>query len=161
MPSILQPWVMELGLRHQGVLVSACRGCDTAPKGDPSKWAQRLFRGAILEPHCGRFVKPVSYIIVEPDENKWWSIMRQFYTNADHYPHHYVMHFRHAAQIIGYYGPRETPTFAIRWVKLYGELCQIEHLEPEPKPILEARLNADEKKFAELQSHGELGSIPL
>ena len=38
---------MELGLRHQGVLISAMRGCDTAPRSDPSKVIQRILRGAV------------------------------------------------------------------------------------------------------------------
>jgi hypothetical protein len=85
MPSILQSWVEKLGLRHQGVLVSAMRGCDLAPRHDPSKLAQRLLRGAVLEPHCGRVVKPVSYIVVEPDEIKWHMLIRLPHTNAETY----------------------------------------------------------------------------
>jgi hypothetical protein len=33
---ILQEWVARLGLRHQGVLVTAIRGCATMPKEDAS-----------------------------------------------------------------------------------------------------------------------------
>lgn len=38
MPSIIQPWVENIGLRHQGVLVSAMRGCDTAPRHGAALW---------------------------------------------------------------------------------------------------------------------------
>lgn len=97
MPSIIQAWVENIGLRHQDVLISAMRGCDTAPRYDPSKLVQRLLRGAVLEPHCGRTGKPMTCIMVEPDHDKWWEIAYPFLRSWDHYPNHYVMHFIHAA----------------------------------------------------------------
>jgi hypothetical protein len=94
--------------------------------------------------------------VVEPDEQKWWETMTVFARNSDHYPHHYVMHFRHAAQIIGYYGPKEVaPVFGTRWDMLYRQLCKIEHLEPESKEALDRRLNADEAAFALMQAANE------
>lgn len=151
MSSILQPWVQDLGLRHQGVLVSACRGCDVAPRHDPSKLMQRILRGAILEPHCGREVKPVSYIVVEDDPTLWDAAMHAFSSSWDHYPNHYVLHVLHAAEIIGYYGPGKAPTYSHRWNKWYLECCYIMHLNPESKDQLDSRLNADEEAFGELQ----------
>jgi hypothetical protein len=151
MPSILQPWVEELGLRHQGVLVSAMRGCDLAPRHDPSKLAQRLLRGAVLEPHCGRMVKPVSYIVVEPDEKKWHDTMNAFVSSWDHYPNHYVMHFIQAAEIIGYSAPLFAPCFAERWKYLYEQCANILHLNAETKEQLDHRLNADEEAFGRMQ----------
>ena len=44
MAGIMQEWTQIIGMRHQGVLVSAMRGCDLAPRHDPSKFAQRLLR---------------------------------------------------------------------------------------------------------------------
>lgn len=151
MTSILQPWIERLGLRHQGVLVSAMRGCDLAPRHDPSKLAQRLLRGAVLEPHCGRFVKPVSYIVIEPDIKIWRDTMDAFISSWDHYPNHYVMHFIQAVEIIGYHGPVMSPVFADRWFQLYIKTANILHLNPESKEQLDQRLNADEQAFGELQ----------
>ena len=62
MPSILLPWVTELGLRHQGVLLSAIRGCDTAPRNDASKNLVRCLRAELLLPHCGDPRKSASFI---------------------------------------------------------------------------------------------------
>lgn len=31
---VLRPWVRKLGLRHQGVIITALRGCDIANKED-------------------------------------------------------------------------------------------------------------------------------
>ncbi len=148
MASVLQPWVMDLGLCHQGILISACRDCDTAPKHVPSELAHCLLRGAILEPHAGRrLIDPVPYILVEPDEARWHSAMHDFVVSSDHYPHRYVALFRHAVEIIGYHGPHQPPVFGARWLHLYRTICELEHVEPESKEQLDARLEADQTAF--------------
>jgi hypothetical protein len=149
--NILHDWVMELGLRHQGVLLSAMRGCDIAPRHDPSKVAQRILRGAVLIPHGGRSIRPQSYITIEPSLVRWEIAMNSFSANWDHYPNHYVLHFVHAAEIIGYYGPVEEPVYSLRWQDWYKQACLIMHVNPETKEQLDHRLNADEKAFAEMQ----------
>jgi hypothetical protein len=153
MPTVMQPWTWEIGLRHQGVLVSAMRGCDLAPRHDPSKVAQRLLRGAVLTPHCGRFANPKTYIAVEPDETKWWEHVKTFITSWDHYPNHYVVHFIHAVEIVGYLGPPIDPVYSDRWRALYYSACKILHLNPETPLQLDERLNADEATFYARQQH--------
>lgn len=149
MTSVLQPWVMQLGLRHQGVLVSAVRGYDTATRDDPSKLAQRILRGAILVSHGGAAVTPASYITFEPDSNAWYSAMQYFVAEMDQYPHHYVMHFVHAAEIIGYCGPKLDPVFGVRWRRLYFIACAHMHMRPETAELMNSRLDADELRFAD------------
>jgi hypothetical protein len=145
--SILLPWVENIGLRHQGVLVSAMRGCDLAPRHDPSKLIQRLLRGAVLMPHCGRFANPKTYIMSEPDEDKWWNIVRPFLRSWDHYPNHYVIHFIHATEIVGYHGPTDAPIYSDRWESFYILACNALHMNPETKSQLEYRLNLEEEEF--------------
>ena len=155
MTSILQPWVMELGLRHQGVIVSAMRGCDNAERNDNSKALQRLLRGAVLVPHCGRFVQPDSYIIYEPDHGAWWRLAKSFLENHDHYPNHYVLHFTHTTQVIGYHGPLEHPVYSDRWNAFYHAIVHKFHLNPETKQQMDARLNADGEAFNRMQHFNE------
>jgi hypothetical protein len=50
MPSILQDWVTTTGLRHQGVLMAAVRGCDTLPRPAAAKTIARYYR----ESHCNQ-----------------------------------------------------------------------------------------------------------
>jgi hypothetical protein len=45
--SILQDWVQSLGLRQQGVILTAIRGCDTAPKLDTAKALTRSLRECV------------------------------------------------------------------------------------------------------------------
>lgn len=145
MKSVLQDWVMELGLRHQGVLLTAIRGCDTAPKHDPSKLFTRCLRNMILNCHCGDASKAATFIeaVDLPELNKRFLDFRK---NLDHYPHHYVMHVVHAIQIIGYKHP-EDKSRAV-WSTFYTYLCNGLHMNEETEKQLDARLNADEETFA-------------
>lgn len=136
---------MELGLRHQGVLLTAIRGCDTAPKHDPSKLLARSFRAAVLNPFCGDARKAATFIeAVEPD-----AILKRFNDfarNCDHYPHHFVMHLVHAAEIVGYKHP--DPSTRAYWHAFYLYLCVGLHVSPETEAELDRRLTADEDAFA-------------
>ena len=132
--------------------MSSVRGCDNAPRHDPSKYAQRVLRGAIFLPHLGRFGNPKTYIWQRADNQTWWDAITPFLGSWDHYPNHYVWHFIHAAQIIGYLGPQdEHPVWGERWREVYRQACVRHHVMPEPLDAMNDRLNADEAKFNEAQ----------
>lgn len=142
--SILQEWVTELGLRHQGVLVSAIRGCDTAPKEDASKLFARAFRSYILNAHCGDATKAQTYIQgVTLDELE--QRFNAFRRNLDHYPHHYVMHMVHAIEIVGR-KHNHPPTRRV-FFDFYQQLCKGLHVNMESAEQLDDRLNASEAAF--------------
>ncbi len=147
--SILKPWVCELGLRHQGVLIAGVRGCDTAPKNDPSKLLARNIREAILIPHCGDSAKAVSFI-EKSDDAALRERMTAFAKNLDHYPHHYVMHVIHVVGIIAYNMPWDDPQQSL-WNSFYLNLCKGLHMNAETKEQIDARLNKDESSFGEQQ----------
>lgn len=156
MKSILQDWVQNLGLRHQGVLVSAVRGCDTAIKEDPSKALVRCYRAAILNAHCGEAKKAATYIEVV-DWDELLNRMERFRKSMDHYPLHYVLHFMHAAEIVGCKGPKfdsngkeNSIVFAEAWKWFYAKMCRSLHLNLETEKELDARLNASEEDFAHM-----------
>jgi len=135
---------MELGLRHQGVLLSAVRGCDTAPKDDPSKRMSRVFRAAILRSHCGDPLKSLSFI--EEVTDKEFNLRAEaLLYSLDQYPFHFIMHFVHAAEICGYYHPEEKRRQ--QWLMFYLDAVNKMHMHPETKEELDKRLNADEATF--------------
>lgn len=142
--SVLKVWVMRLGRRHQGVLLTAVRGCDTAPKDDPSKLFTRCLRGVILNAHCGDAKKAQTFMEeIEPANEA--ERFRKFRTNLDHYPHHFIAHMMHAIEIIGYKHPDlETRD---RWHSYYLRLCKGLHVNAETEEQLDTRLNADEDTF--------------
>lgn len=150
MASILQDWVAELGLRHQGVLLSAIRGCDSVRKDDPSKSLTQVLRGEILNAHCGDASKASSFIKTVDNHEFVFYVAWPFVKSMDHYPMHYLMHLIHAAQILGYYHP-DVHSKRQRWNNFYKVICNKLHLNPETKEQLDDRLNADEDVFKTFQ----------
>lgn len=146
MRSIVQDWACKLGLRHQGVLMTAIRGCDIVPKHDVSKSIARAFRADVLNAHCGDPNKSKSFIEVF-DHGVFIDLMDKFTSHLDHYPLHYVMHLTHAAEIIGYKHPDQNTSD--RWRILYFTVCKRLHMTPETEAELDKRLNADEATFAQ------------
>lgn len=145
MKSILKDWVMELGLRHQGVLVAAVRGCDTAPRHDTSKLLSRCLRAEILNAHVGDETKAKTFI-ERVSDGELAQRMKAVLDNHDQYPHHFIMHFVHAAEILGYKLPKTSVT-KVLWLGFYSKACRKLHMNPESEFQLDARLNADEDSF--------------
>ena len=149
MKSIIQDWAAKLGLRHQGVLVSAIRGCDTAPKDDPSKAMSRVLRSVVLNAHVGDPRKSKSFIEWIEEDEDFHHRARAFIHSMDQYPLHYVMHLLFAAEIVGYYHPDEK--HRSRWFLFYRKAVHKLHLQIESKEELDARLNANEDDFGQAQ----------
>ena len=141
MPSILQDWVHQLGLRHQGVLVAAIRGCDGVVKEDPTKPIMRELRGLILVPFDAReLAYEKGFMVSFPSKatESGFSVLRK---SLDHYPVHYMFHLLHAMEIVGYCHPAEA--VRVSYYERYCNLVRRLHLNPESKSEMDARLNED------------------
>jgi hypothetical protein len=95
--SIIQDWAAKLGLRHQGVLMSAIRGCDTSPKNSASKTLVRFYRGAVLRPHCGDLSKAQSFMCAPQDDYEFQATAKAALDELDAAPMHYVLHIIHGS----------------------------------------------------------------
>lgn len=138
MPSVLQPWVERLGLRHQGVLLTAVRGCDTSPKEDAAKALVRGLRGTFLVSYDKKPSSFIEYL----DHDEVWKRMYALLKNHDHYPWHYLAHLVHASEIVGYKHPDKT--IASIWLWFYKEMARAFHMTPETEYELDKRLKATE-----------------
>jgi hypothetical protein len=143
--SVLQDWVMNLGLRHQGVLVSGIRGYDCASKDDPIKLLTRSFRDAIM---VSFDTKPSSFIDKVPT-SEIKKRMEPVLGSMDQYHWHYLEHLLFASEIIGYYHPY--PGIREIWNWFYTKAVKKIHLNPETKDQMDSRLNADEESFSKKQ----------
>lgn len=142
MTNIIQEWVSKLSLRHQGVLLSAVRGCDFATKEDSSKKLIRVYRSVILEAFSGKKSSSfIEYVSVEETKER----MKYFLNSFDHYPMHFLLHFIYAAEIVGYKHPEKEIRKLWNW--FYTTLIHLIHLNPETEEQLDKRLIADEKEF--------------
>lgn len=152
--SVLQPWVESLTMMQQSVLLAAIRGPDGQPKyGGGAKMLLRWFRrcvllsamdGAVLEdpivPNGGSFTGPS--LDGEDDADPWEDRMQvhvnDYLRQVDMLPHHYQLHFMHAAEILGYKHPaHRTRHF---WYSLYIRLVHDLHLWPETEEQMDSRL---------------------
>lgn len=157
MKIVTQEWIHELTYMQQTVLLTAVRGPDGVGKYHPSKymlrWLRRCFLICALEgiplttpydPRGGSFTGP-SYDTIDPTHD-WYAPMDKIFgtylKSLDELPHHFQLHFMHAAEIIGY----KHPDMKIRawWHDVYFELARDMHLHPESEEELDRRLGDDE-----------------
>jgi hypothetical protein len=137
---VFRDWTAQIPLRHQGVLATAIRGCDGAPKHDPSKCLTALVRRAVLNPAddrettAGRGFFGFSRDRVVAD-------LPAFLSSLDHYPLHYVLHLMHASEVIAYKHPQHTFREFFYWT--YCRMVRAMHLNIETEEALDLRLTCD------------------
>ena len=149
--SVLLPWVEELTLMQQTVLMTATRGPDGIQKDHIAKVLLRWYRRCILysafdghefkdmhEPGGGSFMGPC----------KFWDdsqVVDGYLRSVDEIPHHFQLHLMHAAEIIGYCHPRD----CIRqwWHKFYCMIVNDAHLNIETKEQMMKRLGDNEENW--------------
>ncbi len=137
--SVIQDWVAEqCTWKQQAVLLTAIRGCDGVLKEDPSKAVVRQFRQAILRKADNREGPASGGFMTHSISWDWDQISDAFLENMDHYPMHWLMHFAHACEIVGYKHPQDHLQNHFSW--LYLEIVRALHLQPETEKQLDARL---------------------
>lgn len=137
MTSVVQPWLQALPLKMQSVTLLGLRGCDGKHKEDPSKPLLRLMRQTVLVPANPNYMD-------DPDDNFMKSTVTEetavrFLNDLDPYPMHWLMHFLHAAEIIGYKHPDEGPREFFWWLYQNAVVAGL-HLNPESEMQLDKRL---------------------
>lgn len=151
--SLLKPWVTALTIQAQGVLASCLRGPDGAGGDDPAKALVRAFRAAVV--HDARGVGPHDGFTGDGTGRCSAEEVDRFFESVDRYPHHWYVHFMHAAEIVGYMHPnREVRRF---WDGFYETAVERLHLSREPVDAMVERLGED----GAIASAGELGPCPV
>lgn len=144
MNSVLQNWVMELPLRHQGTLLTAVRGCDNEPKS----WT----RQGVAYSQGRRLTAFIRYCFMNPADPR--EVDREegafFQSNPPdpfkpsefgHLPQHWYSHAMHALEIIGQRHPDSR--IGGQAFRLYLLMVHNLHLNPETTSQMEARLTED------------------
>lgn len=161
MPAVLQDWVTNLPFMQQSVLISAMRGPDGVEKLHKSKMLARWLRRCIVisafdrraldnpyEKGGGSYTGP-SYSNGEfssvPWEEHMNAVARDYLSSIDSLPHHYHLHFLHAAEIIGY--KHSNQRIRAWWKFTYERFAHDMHLEPETEAQLDYRLNDNEQQW--------------
>lgn len=139
--SILQPWVMRLPLRYQGVLITSVRGCDGLPKHSGIKPLVREMRGLCLEPADERELAFRKGFMSKFDQMASGHAFIELLNDMDSMNLHYVLHLVHAIEVLGYCHPYDTARdlYQLR----YKSLCHKMHVKPENHTEMDERLRED------------------
>lgn len=154
---VTQAWCHGISFMQQTVLLTAVRGPDGIPKYHPVKYLLRWFRRCTLVSSLDGIVLTTPYqdgggsfmgksadinVHGRVDEQTWMDdLASQYLRSLDELPHHFQMHFMHAAEIVGY----KHPDAEIRayWNKTYLRLVHDLHLWPETEDQMDLRLGDD------------------
>jgi hypothetical protein len=163
---VQQPWVMEIPLMQQSVLFAAIRAPDGIRKNHPVKVLMRWFRRCVVlsafdkraltdpfEPGGGSFTGPFERHHAEAAYHRsihpadWMQAQEAFFDNlrgvyldsVDELPHHFQLHFMHAAQIVGVH--HFDADIRKWWNDFYFMIVADAHLLPEPPEEMNMRLS--------------------
>lgn len=162
MKNATQPWLGHISVMQQSVLLGAIRGPDGVAKYHPCKYLLRWYRrcvlvsaldGRVLEtPHAfggGSFTGP-SYEATTLEHDwrpKMDQVVDRYLQSVDELPHHFQMHFMHAAEILGFKHPE--PNTRTWWQMTYMRLVHDMHLWPETEEQLDRRLGDSREQWLE------------
>lgn len=154
--SALQDWVMELTIMQQSVLMAAVRGPDGISKNHPVKVMLRWYRRCILlsafehevidnpyTPGGGSFTGPLD------PAARIETYAHQYLEHVDELPHHFQLHFMHAAEILGYKHPVEKTR--LFWYQFYTSIVGDAHLNIESCMQMDRRLGDNEQQWREAE----------
>lgn len=129
--SVLQDWVCDLPFMQQALLCVALRGPDGMSKNCAAKYILRFMRGVVLKPADPDYSgNSDSFMWTDYELDDSWRIsVIDFYSDHDAYPHHFIMHLIHAAEVIGYQHPDSK--IAAYWNDFYLKGCRSMHMNPE------------------------------
>lgn len=151
---------------QQSVLLTAIRGPDGLNKNHVSKLLCRWLRRCILrvaftgetfdDPFTeggGSFTGPSITSLgpfATPMADLSWTqnisqVVTSYLERTDEIPHHFQLHFMHAAQILGYKHPNMTTRRW--WLQTYHRLANDMHLIPEPEDVMDLRLGDVEAQW--------------
>lgn len=146
--SVLQDWVLELPFMQQAVLMASIRGPDGIRKDHPTKVLCRFIRRSMLlcafhgkahlDPYhdagCGSFTGACYSDEVKNVDHA----LELYLRSVDELPHHFQLHFMHAAEIIGYKHPNDASRKW--WNTAYLKIVNDAHLFPESEALMDERL---------------------
>lgn len=136
--TVLHDWVCCLTFQMQALLLTAMRGPDENNKYNAAKSIIRYLRGVVI--------KPAGDWHGKNDNDFMWGQFEIFHSYADafwqdhdEYPHHFIMHLVHCAEVVGYKHPDKMISWY--WLNFYKEACHAFHMNPESEDQLDKRLN--------------------
>jgi len=136
--SVLHDWVHTLTFQQQALLMTAMRGPDNAQKHCAAKSIVRYLRGIVLKP-AGDWSGKNDNDFMWGERHLFYQYAGAFWGNHDEYPHHFIMHLLHSAEVVGYKHPDKQ--VRSQWNYFYVTGCNSFHMKPESEIEMDRRLN--------------------
>lgn len=136
--TVLHDWVCSLTFQMQALLLTAMRGPDENNKYNAAKAIIRYLRGTVIKP-AGDWHQKNDNDFMWGQYELFYSYADAFWADHDEYPHHFIMHLVHCAEVVGYKYPDKT--IAQCWLEFYKNACHAFHMNPETEDQLDRRLN--------------------
>lgn len=136
--SVLHTWVEGLTFQMQALLLTAMRGPDENNKYNAAKGLIRYLRGVVIKP-AGVTNGLNDNDFMWGDYDQFAKYAEQFFSDHDEYPHHFIMHLVHCAEVVGY--KHTDSTIRLYWIHFYHSACDAFHMNPESEEQLDERLN--------------------
>lgn len=136
--SALHEWVHSLPFQMQALLMTGMRGPDGCNKHNAAKVIVRFLRGAICKP-AGDWDGKNNNDFMWGDYLVFPAYTKDLFDDPDSYPHHFIMHLIHCAEVIGYKHPDIKIAHAWEW--FYQKAAKCLHMAPETRDEMDLRLN--------------------
>lgn len=136
--SVLHDWVHGLKFQMQALLLTAMRGPDENNKFNAAKSIIRYLRGVVIKP-AGDWHGMNDNDFMWGEFDKFDVFAAEFWQDHDEYPHHFIMHLIHCAEVVGYKHPDNF--IALHWRNFYFNACTSFHMKPETEQEMDERLN--------------------
>lgn len=136
--TVLHDWVCLLTFQQQALLLTAMRGPDNSAKHNAAKYMIRYLRGVVVKP-AGNWSGANNNDFMWGDYSLFSEYSRSFWDDHDEYPHHFIMHLVHCAEVIGYKHPDIRTRHNWNW--FYLKACESMHMRPESEIEMDLRLN--------------------
>lgn len=136
--TVLHDWVCGLPFQMQALLLTAMRGPDENNKYNAAKAIIRYLRGAVIKP-AGDWRGNNNNDFMWGEYEKFYIFSNTFWQDHDEYPHHFIMHLVHCAEVVAYKHPNIR--VCEHWLRFYNEACKSFHMQPETEKQMDKRLN--------------------
>lgn len=136
--SVLHDWVHALTFQQQALLMTGMRGPDNNEKHCHAKYIIRYLRGIVLKP-AGVWKGKNDNDFMWGDYDLFMEYGKAFWSDHDEYPHHFIMHLVHCAEVVGYKHPDANIRGAWNW--FYHKACQSFHMRFETEDMMDERLD--------------------
>jgi hypothetical protein len=136
--SVLHDWVHELSFQQQALLLTGIRGADGTSKHNPAKEMTRYLRGVVLKP-AGNWSGFNDNDFMWGDYSQFHKSATAFFKDHDTYPHHFILHLIHCAEVIAYKHPDSNVRHF--WWTFYFNMTSSMHMGYETEFAMDLRLS--------------------